>query len=274
MLSKKFPQCFISMIQFELIKPLYLIAGNKVTQISYQTPDCTGTPSNTTTATLNSCAYRGKYNSFTSLTTSTFDILNKLKACFAGSEIVALESGETKAISEVKVGDRVLAADSSRRTLFSEVVFVPHGANTDKAFFTHITTTQGRDIKMTHSHILPAGVCESALPLPDVYASAVTVGDCIMTVSGKEKVSAVETVPGEGLYTIVTKDEYVVVNGIIASPFAFNHMAANLFYNMHRFIYACAPSLLNSPLVRSANEVPSFTMTRSIFNSCRYTALF
>jgi hypothetical protein len=157
----------------------------------------------------------------------------------------------------VRAGDRVLAADSSRRTLFSDVVFVPHGANTDKALFTHIATTQGRDIKMTRSHILPAGACTSASPLPDVYASTVTVGDCIMTVSGMEKVSAVQTVQGQGVYTIVTKEAYVVVNGIIASPFAFNHMAANLFYNMHRFIYACVPGLLNSPLLRSANEVYS-----------------
>jgi Hint module len=180
-----------------------------------------------------------------------------LKACFGGSETVTLESGETKPISEVRAGDRVLAADASRQTVFSEVVFVPHGSNADKTVFTHITTTEGRDIKMTHSHILPAGSCKLTTLLPDVYASSVTVGDCIMTVSGIEEVSAVETVRGQGLYTIVTKDEYVVVNGIIASPFAYNHMVANFYYNIHRFLYACVPGLLTSPLVRSANEVQS-----------------
>jgi hypothetical protein len=180
-----------------------------------------------------------------------------LKACFAGSETVSLESGETKLISEVRAGDRVLAADASRQTVFSEVVFVPHGSNVDNSYFTHITTTHGRDIKMTHSHILPAGACKSTSPLPDVYASSVTVGDCIMTASGMDEVSAVEIVQGQGLYTIVTKDEYVVVNGIIASPFAFNHMMANFYYNIHRFLYACAPGALILPLVRSANEVRS-----------------
>jgi Hint module len=155
----------------------------------------------------------------------------------------------------VRAGDRVLAADASRQTIFSEVVFVPHGSNADKTVFTHITTTQGRDIKMTGSHILPAGACGSTSPLPDVYASSVIVGDCIMTVSGMEEVSAVETVQGLGLYTIVTKEEYVVVNGIIASPFAYNHMVANFYYNIHRFLYACVPGLLTSPLIHSANEV-------------------
>jgi Hint module len=175
-----------------------------------------------------------------------------------------------KVISEVRAGDRVLAADASRQTLFSEVVFVPHMWNSDEAIFTHITTTQGRDIKMTHSHILPAGACESTMPLPDIYASSVTVGDCVMTVSGMEEVSAVEVVHGQGLYTIVTKDEYVVVNGIIASPFAFNHMVVNFFYNIHRFLYTCVPRQLNSPLVHSACEVLHITQllcccTHSVF---------
>ena len=160
-----------------------------------------------------------------------------------------------KPISEVRAGDRVLAADASRRTLFSEVVFVPHGSNADKTVFTHITTTQGRDIKMTHSHILPAGACNSPSLLPDVYASTVTVGDCIMTVSGMEEVSAVETVQGQGLYTVVTNEEYVVVNGIVASSFAVNHMMANLYYHLHRFVYASAPSVLKLPFLQPANEV-------------------
>jgi Hint module len=187
--------------------------------------------------------------------TSSGSSSSSLKSCFAGSETVTLESGETKPISEVRTGDSVLAADASRKTIFSEVVFVPHGSNADKTVFTHITTTQGRDIKMTNSHILPAGACGSTSPPPDVYASSVTVGDCIMTVSGMEEVSAVETVQGQGLYTIITMEEYVVVNGIIASPFSFNHMVANFYYNIHRFLYACVPGLLTFFLVRTANEV-------------------
>jgi Hint module len=166
-----------------------------------------------------------------------------------------LESGEVRVISAVLVGDRVLAADASRRFLFSEVVFIPHAANEDKALFIHITTTEGKDIKITGSHILPAGHCDSPSPLHSVSASMVKTGDCVMTTSGVEKVSAVETVQGQGLYTIVTKDEYVVVNDIIASPFAFNHKVANCYYNIHRLVYAFFPRLLDSPLFLSANEV-------------------
>jgi hypothetical protein len=85
--------------------------------------------------------------------------------------------------------------------------------------------------------------------------SAVSVGDCIMTVSGREKVAAVETMSGEGVYTLVTNGEFIVVNGIIASPFGGNHMIANLYYNVHRLIYMSYPALLKLSWLHQANEV-------------------
>ena len=166
-----------------------------------------------------------------------------------------MESKGERLISDIRVGDRVLTADAAGRTFYSDVVFVPHGPNKDNALFVHITTAHGRDIKMTQSHILPSGTCNTASSLPLVYAKNVNVGDCVMTVSGEERISAVGIVSGQGLYTIVTKEEYLVVNGVIASPFAVNHMMANLYYNMHRFVYESAPALCDCSLIRTANEV-------------------
>jgi hypothetical protein len=105
---------------------------------------------------------------------------------------------------------------------------------------------------MTMNHILPAGTCGPSLPL--MYASQVTIGDCIMTISGQEKVVSVMYVKSEGVYTIITNEEYVVVNGIIASPFGANHMMANLYYNVHRFAFALSPLLLSSSFLRTFNE--------------------
>jgi Hint module len=78
------------------------------------------------------------------------------KACFAGSKTLSLELGEVRAISDVRVGDRVLSADAAGRTSYSDMAFVPHRANSDDALFTHITTASGCDIKMTPSHIILA----------------------------------------------------------------------------------------------------------------------
>jgi hypothetical protein len=172
-------------------------------------------------------------------------------SCFAGSESISLESGEMIAISDVKVGDRLLAADASGKTLFSDVVYVPHGINSDVADFVHINT-QNRDLKMTKNHIVPSGICGSTLPL--VHAFKVSIGNCVQTVSGQEKVTSIEIVKGEGVYTVVTNEEYIIVNGIVASSFGANHMMANLYYNIHRFIYAMSPALLSSSLLHAANE--------------------
>jgi Hint module len=147
--------------------------------------------------------------------------------CFAGSETVMLATRELRFISDVRVGDQVVAADAAGRIFNSEVVFVPHGPNTQRSLFTHISTAAGSSIKMTSNHIIPAGPCDSIVSLPLVYATEVRVGDCVMTVLGEETVSAVEVVQGEGLYTIVTGAEYLVVNGIVVSPFGTNHVAAN-----------------------------------------------
>lgn len=67
-----------------------------------------------------------------------------------------------------------MASDATGQTSFSDVVFVPHSANRFKANFAHITTVEGRDLKMTQNHVLPAGVCgesSSTSTLPLVYAS-------------------------------------------------------------------------------------------------------
>ena len=43
------------------------------------------------------------------------------RQCFAGTETVQLESGDIKAIADIVVGDRVLAASALGKTSFSEV---------------------------------------------------------------------------------------------------------------------------------------------------------
>jgi Hint module len=237
-----------------------LLPGVTLKYSTYQNKNCTGTPQVT-------LGIAGKCDIFNSLyakaslteTSTSSSVTSKSsgtkKGCFAGSETVSLESGEVKFISDIRTGDRVLAADAAGRTSYSDVVFVPHRANSDDALFTHITTASGLDIKMTPSHIISAGPCNSSASFPLTYASSVSVGECVMTVSGEDMVSAVETAQGKGLYTVVTNEEFVVVNGIIASPFATNHMLANLCYNIHRFVYASLPSLLNWSLLHSVNEV-------------------
>ena len=178
-------------------------------------------------------------------TTQTIGTNTGSNACFADSEVVTMENGSSKSIAEVQIGDRILSADVQGKTSFSDVVYVPHSANAIEATFVLLTTETGRNVKMTTNHILPAGQCESAMSVR--RADAVSVGDCVMTVDGIEKVMDMVTMQGKGIYTVVTNEEYIVVNGIVATPFGgVNPTLANMYYNLHRVMYAFMPQALMS----------------------------
>jgi len=175
-------------------------------------------------------------------------------SCFAGSEVVRLASGETKAIADVVVGDSIEVYSVRDKDIhFSDVIAVPHAKNSIVTDFQHIVTEQGSDVKLTADHLLPAGTCGSATELPLSRAADVEVGACIQTVLGQETVAANVVTKGEGVYTVVAeKGDYIVVNNVVASPFAVNHVVANGFYDIHRALYSLVgPAIASSVLLKT-----------------------
>jgi len=169
--------------------------------------------------------------------------------CFSGMDTVQLESGETKMLSEVQVGDRVLSADAQGTLSYSDVVFLPHAANNKAATFVNIATEGGKALKATKTHLVQT--CAGEL----TYAGALKAGDCLRTVDGEERVASTSATKAEGIYSVVAQNEFIVVGGIVASPFAFAHGATNAVYNIHRALYKVAPAFLKSSAVISANAV-------------------
>lgn len=82
--------------------------------------------------------------------------------------------GEIKAISEVRIGDKILASDSAGNQKYSTVIFIPHKQNNIATLFAHLHT-KTRDIKLTPNHVIPAGDCSGKKPLPLLYASQVNI---------------------------------------------------------------------------------------------------
>ena len=79
---------------------------------------------------------------------------------------------------------------------------------------------------MTRNHLLPN--CDGAL----VTARALKKGDCILTVVGNDTVvNATRDLKNSGIYTAVSEHEFIVVDGIVASPFALAHGFAHSFFN-------------------------------------------
>jgi len=170
-------------------------------------------------------------------------------ACFSATERLTLEGGGSKMLSEVSVGDRVLTADAQGVLSYSPVVFLPHGANVHETVFVELATTGGKLLKATPMHLLQT--CTGDL----ARAGTLEAGACLKTVDGNETVESVARVTAKGIYTAVTENEFLVVNGVVASPFAVAHGITHAFYSLHRTLYKLAPSFMKSPAVVTANAL-------------------
>lgn len=212
----------------------------------FLTPDCSGSYTTSLNFNVDGCTSPYFVSSFAACSPRWPPPPQPPTLCFSASESVALESGVVKLLPEVVVGDRVLAADATGTIVFADVVAVPHPPNSRRTQFIQVVTTSGKDLKLTAAHLLPAGPCDEvkacSASLQLVPASSVCAGMCVLTVDGVEEVAATRLIVGEGVYSLVTSEEMVVVSGVVASPFAVNHAVATAFYNMHRlFFRAFAP---------------------------------
>ncbi len=128
--------------------------------------------------------------------------------CFAGSEMVTLESGVSKSIADIVVGDRVLAANAQGALSFSDVIAVPHAKNNHRVMFNEISLANGADIRITGEHLLPvAASCGTDAVFTVTAAKNVATDSCVMTVDGQSAVVSNNKVAGNGIYTIVTNEE-------------------------------------------------------------------
>ena len=165
--------------------------------------------------------------------------------CFSGHETVHMESGGTKMISNVQIGDRIQVANIVRgnsaiiQTSYSNVIAVPHERNDFKASFHEISTKRGKSFRITADHIIPvyrrllSPSPTAASSFIDVLAQDVSVGSFLITEDGiLDEVTSNNIVTSYGLYSVVTEDlgSYIIVSGIAASPFALSHTALSWFY--------------------------------------------
>jgi hypothetical protein len=128
---------------------------------------------------------------------------------------VELEAGTTKRLSELSIGDRIMTSDGAEFS-FSAVTVLPHSSNSEPAAFLNFTTETGKSVEMTSDHLIPR--CN----LEVVTADSLIVGDCLLTTEGKETLSSISSTTKLGVYTAVTENSFLVVNGIVASSHSQN----------------------------------------------------
>jgi hypothetical protein len=135
--------------------------------------------------------------------------------CFHGATLLTLKDKTTKTMSELEVGDKIQTSDEYGNLGFSPVITLPHKmGNSEIAIFLKLTTETEKSVSMTPGHLLP--LCDGR----GVTASMLVVGDCLLTVDGKETLIEITSAEKNGVYTAITKDKFIVADGIIASPYS------------------------------------------------------
>jgi len=182
--------------------------------------------------------------------------------CFAGSEVVILESGAVVKIEDVQLGNRIQVASISDGSFsFAEVISLPHGKNSQPASFLEIEIISGATLRVTPYHLVMSGTC-GMNNMKLTLAQSVVVGDCMDTIDGPFMVTSVTEAHGRGIYTVVTShlDGILVVNGFKASSFAISHVVGNKYYHIHRALHAYMPEFggFRSMIAFVASQIASF----------------
>ena len=126
------------------------------------------------------------------------------------------------------------------------MIFKPHPFNNITKLFDEVITVKGKVVRLTRNHLLP--LCNGGL----VTARSLQPGDCVMTADGEEKVAkTTQNVEASGIYTAVTKNEFLVVDGIVASPFALAHGIAHSLFDREDVSEWCKD---NAHLVPAAKD--------------------
>jgi len=195
----------------------------------------------------------------------------KIKAsgqvCFPGDAQIQKESGEFVPIRDIRVGDRVWAANRDGVQVTSTVIFVPHEPNEEKHKFVQLTFA-GQRLRLTDLHYLPLWRMDPESGVWSRYikrAMDVEVGDRLLLEGCQQDdlVRKVERdVEAQGVYSFVTDEEFLVVDGVVVSPYGydlFSHDVYHQIFNVLRWSYRIAPVLNRQPWVaKSIMRVEQF----------------
>lgn len=135
--------------------------------------------------------------------------VNAAGVCFPSTATVELQSGLTKRMSEVSIGDVVAVGNG----IYSPVFMFTHKTASYYGEFMRFMLENGRQITLTESHyIYLSGVLRPA--------GSVRVGDTVQLADGSvSRVNGVSIVMDSGLYNPQTAHGDILVNGVRASTF-------------------------------------------------------
>jgi len=183
--------------------------------------------------------------------------------CFPNSSKVFLEQDKTVEISEIKVGDKILSYDPKKNEyIYSPVVLIPHKKTEEKQLFLKITLDSGKSITMTPTHYIP--IYNNMNNIITKKACDLKVGDILNYCNLSNtlispffiSIEKIEEIYDNGLCTVITEYEYIVVDNIVVSSFAgyVSHSLQNIVCCIFRYLYYIHPEINNSNIVNKTVE--------------------
>jgi len=194
--------------------------------------------------------------------------------CFHGSGLLTLENGMRRKISDVVVGDSVLAMNESGGLMFSPIILQLHSSPEETAKFSIIQTESGRSIALTPQHLIyrkqkadnmvSSNLTTSFHIIP---AEQLKIGDFVLVRDGysgvdEEKVLSTRTSKRIGVFSPLTLLGNIVVDNIVASCYSHfdSHQLQHLSFAPFRWIHmtkewatTCKKNEMNN-ISRETNE--------------------
>ncbi|KAJ8010179.1 hypothetical protein DPEC_G00072300, partial [Dallia pectoralis] len=153
----------------------------------------------------------------------------KSGGCFPGTASVTLKDGSRKAVKDLKVGDKVLAANSDGDLEYSDfIMFVDQDSSTRRVFHVIETKEPTQKITLTAAHLLFVvnNFTDDLHSMSAVFASNVKPGQNVVVFDDSHnqlKTVTVERIymeEREGSFAPVTVRGTIVVDHVLASCYA------------------------------------------------------
>jgi len=145
--------------------------------------------------------------------------------CFSGSSTVETERGKI-AIGNLRLGDNVLTLTPGTGAHYTEFLgWLDRDANADGKFLK--ISTNSSSIVLTGNHLVFRLSAE--VGLESVFADQIEEGDRMVSWKGEETVVEVEVAREKGIWTPLTMEGTLLVDGLLASSYAsFSHHVSEL----------------------------------------------
>ena len=146
------------------------------------------------------------------------------ESCFPGDARVTLESGASKRMDALELGDVVQTVDAATGVRsFAPVYLFGHRDPSASSEMVLITTSSGEVHTLSKGHFLPVGVSWAAREM--VRAADVVTNMTLFVADSSgapslAKVVSVDRARKTGLFNPFTRDGIIVVNGIVASEYS------------------------------------------------------